>query len=256
MDLQKLKETMPFQWRTQSINDKGAQCVAYIDSRQAAERLDEVVGPANWQCDYKVINDNLYAGVGIWDDSIKQWVWKWDCGVESKQDAEKGAASDSFKRACVKWGIGRFLYDLDIQRVKTEKYSSGKLYPCDDDGNILWTGKDLTKFINNRQSNSVADTETSTKKESGISTRYAKPTTEPTYSGGTKAWSKAVVEKAGAVEKDGVKGSAALLKFVPAYNEAYGTKYKTVQDFDTDELLTRLIGFVEDSVPEKLKKDK
>ena len=52
----------------------------------------------------------MYAGVGIWNDTLKQWVWKWDCGTESYTEKQKGEASDSFKRACFNLGIGRELY--------------------------------------------------------------------------------------------------------------------------------------------------
>lgn len=94
MDLKKLTEPMPYRWRVQTQSDYGAQCVAYIDSRQVAERLDEAVGPDNWQDEYKVVNGNLYAGVGIWSGD-KGWVWKWDCGTESNTEREKGEASDA-----------------------------------------------------------------------------------------------------------------------------------------------------------------
>ena len=48
--------------------------------------------------------------MGIFSPQANCWVWKWDCGTESNTEKEKGEASDSFKRACVNWGIGRELY--------------------------------------------------------------------------------------------------------------------------------------------------
>lgn len=118
-NLSDLKNTMPYQWRVQSFskNKPVAQCVAYIDARDVMNRLDQVVGPENWQDDYRVINNQLFAGIGIYIKN--QWVWKWDTGTESQTEKEKGIVSDSFKRAAVKWGIGRFLYDLEIKMVKT-----------------------------------------------------------------------------------------------------------------------------------------
>jgi len=95
MDLSKLKAEMPFKWRIQSQNDRGATCVAYVDSRLVQDRLDEVCGEANWQSDYKVINSNLYAGVAIKHPESGEWVWKWDCGTESNTEREKGEASDA-----------------------------------------------------------------------------------------------------------------------------------------------------------------
>lgn len=246
MDLKELTKVMPFKWRVQQQNERGATCVAYIDSRQVAERLDEAVGPENWQSNYTVVKDNLYAGIGIWNEKTCQWVWKYDCGTESNTEKEKGEASDAFKRAGVKWGIGRFLYDLDLQRVNVKQHTTGKTYPCDDNGKILWSGDDLTEFINKRMTNvSKAPTE---------APRYATPTAPPTYTApsATATWSDKVTKKAGKVEKDGLKGSAALSKYISEYNKVNSTDYKTITDFKTDDLLLKLIKFVEEFVPQNL----
>lgn len=104
--LKELKKEIPYKWR----KGHGNSDLAYINARDAMTLLDEVVGPENWQCDYKQIKDVVYCGVSIKIDG--EWVIKWDAGDESNIEAEKGEASDSFKRACVKWGIGRFLYDI------------------------------------------------------------------------------------------------------------------------------------------------
>ena len=75
--------------------------------------LDETVGPENWQREHYECKGNLYCRVGIRmqrQDGSVEWVWKSDCGTESYTDKEKGESSDSFKRACVNWGIGRELY--------------------------------------------------------------------------------------------------------------------------------------------------
>jgi hypothetical protein len=126
MKLQDLKKEIPFKWRVQSSNQYGASCVAYIDARDAQDLLDEVVGQENWQCKYSEHKGNLFCEVGI--KCGEDWVWKSDCGTESNVEKEKGEASDSFKRACVMWGIGRFLYSKTIVKlpVKEEK---GKWIP-------------------------------------------------------------------------------------------------------------------------------
>ena len=106
-------------FRVQSINKGGyATILAYKDARVDMNRLDEVLTPYGWQRDYKVIDGNLYCGVGIWNDKTDQWIWKWDVGTESMADKEKGKASDSFKRACFNVGIGRELYDYPLISVK------------------------------------------------------------------------------------------------------------------------------------------
>lgn len=147
MNLKDLQKEIPYKWRVQSYskNKPMAQCVAYVDSRDVQRLLDEVVGAENWQDDYKEVKGNVYAGIGI--KVGDEWVWKWDCGVESNMDAQKGEASDAFKRASVKWGIGRFLYDLDIQYIDANEAKTNSNYPycVDKSGKRIW---DITKHIN------------------------------------------------------------------------------------------------------------
>lgn len=87
---------------------KGAQLLLYKDARCDMNILDETVGAANWQRKHEEHRGNLFCSVGIKEDG--EWIWKEDAGAESNTEAEKGHASDSFKRACVNWGIGRELY--------------------------------------------------------------------------------------------------------------------------------------------------
>jgi hypothetical protein len=147
MNLKDLHQKIDCRWRVQSFskNKASAQCVAYIDARQVMDLLDEVVGSENWQDDYKVIDGKLLAGIGIKTDN--GWVWKWDTGTESNMEAEKGQMSDAFKRAGVKWGIGRFLYDMDIVYVDANEPKSDKNFPyvVDKQGKRVW---DLTEYIN------------------------------------------------------------------------------------------------------------
>ena len=101
------------------------------------------------------VKNTMVCSIGIKCGS--DWVWKSDGGTETEVEAEKGELSDSFKRAAVKWGIGRFLYDLDIQHVKTNapkldpnfKGEGAVKYPyvVDDSGKQVW---DITEFINNK----------------------------------------------------------------------------------------------------------
>ena len=106
-------------FRVQSINNGGyATILAYKDARVDMKRLDEVAGPARWKKDYSVINNQLFCGVSIFDMETAQWVTKWDVGTESFTEAEKGQASDAFKRACFNWGIGRELYDYPMISIK------------------------------------------------------------------------------------------------------------------------------------------
>lgn len=98
--------------KVKQVKENGSVFLLYKTARTDMDLLDETVGPMNWQSNYKVVNDNLYAGIGICN--CGEWIWKWDCGIESRADGEgnekKGEASDAFKRAGFKWGIGRELY--------------------------------------------------------------------------------------------------------------------------------------------------
>ncbi|MFK5891906.1 MAG: hypothetical protein QM504_01645 [Pseudomonadota bacterium] len=96
-------------FRVQSINKSGgATFLAYKNSRVDIQRLNSVIGAGNWQRKHSEGNAN--CTVSIWNPDIEQWVGKEDTGTESRHDAEKGKASDSFKRACFNWGIGIELY--------------------------------------------------------------------------------------------------------------------------------------------------
>lgn len=94
--------------RINTINEKGLTLLLYKDARVDQNILDETVGEMNWQ--RKHTRDNANCVVSIWDSNKCQWIEKEDTGTESFSEAEKGLASDSFKRACFNWGIGRELY--------------------------------------------------------------------------------------------------------------------------------------------------
>jgi hypothetical protein len=120
MDIKKLSEPLSIDqidFRVQSINKGGyATILAYKDARVDQVRLDEVVGPLGWQRQHLHSNHNCI--VSIWCDDKKAWVSKEDTGTESNTEQQKGLASDSFKRACFNWGIGRELYDYPLIQVK------------------------------------------------------------------------------------------------------------------------------------------
>ena len=120
MDLTKLTEPLAItdiDFRIQSINKGGyATILAYKDARVDMNRLDQVCGALNWKREHT--RDNHNCIVSIWDEDKKQWVSKEDTGTESYTEKDKGLASDSFKRACFNWGVGRELYDYPLIQVK------------------------------------------------------------------------------------------------------------------------------------------
>lgn len=103
--------------RIQSINYFSVTLLLYKDARVDQNILDETVGELNWQKAYS--RDNQNCTVSIWDAEKKRWISKEDTGTESYTEKEKGLASDSFKRACFCWGIGRELYTTPLVRIPT-----------------------------------------------------------------------------------------------------------------------------------------
>ena len=123
MDIEKLREPLPIEsidFRVQSVNKGGyATILAYKDARVDMNRLDEVVGALNWKREHK--DNNKTCIVSIWNEKTSQWISKEDVGTQSNTEAAKGLASDSFKRACFNFGIGRELYDYPVISIKLEK---------------------------------------------------------------------------------------------------------------------------------------
>lgn len=109
MEFRKLRAD-EIECRIAQVKNNGISLLLYKNARCDMNILDEVIGQMNWQRDHKDLKGRMYAGIGIFDPQKNEWIWKWDCGAESYTEAEKGEASDSFKRAGFNWGIGRELY--------------------------------------------------------------------------------------------------------------------------------------------------
>lgn len=111
--------------RVGQAKENGVSLLLYKNARVDMQILDETVGSENWQREHYECKGNLFCRVGInvnyADKSApEKWVYKSDCGTESNTDAEKGEASDSFKRACFNWGIGRELYTPPFIWIKKD----------------------------------------------------------------------------------------------------------------------------------------
>lgn len=115
--------------KPQIVKENSFSLLLYKNARVDMELLDEVVGPLNWQ--RKHSRDNANCIVAIYDEDKKIWVEKEDTGTESFAEKEKGLASDSFKRACFNWGIGRELYSAPTIWINDSKHitksNNGKL---------------------------------------------------------------------------------------------------------------------------------
>lgn len=115
--------------RVSTVTEKGVSLLLYKDARVDQNILDETLGIEGWQRDHKELKGNIYCGVGVYSESLAQWIWKWDAGSESNTEAVKGEASDSFKRACFNLGIGRELYTAPfiwVNRTDVDLVESGK----------------------------------------------------------------------------------------------------------------------------------
>lgn len=142
--------------RISTVSKRGVSLLLYKDARVDQNILDETVGPMNWQRSHS--RDNANCTVSIWDAEKKQWISKEDTGKESNTEAEKGLASDSFKRACFNWGIGRELYTapfiwLDAKTCKIEESGrtdrNGKpIYTCSERFKVSKIGYDDERNIN------------------------------------------------------------------------------------------------------------
>lgn len=111
--------------RIAQIKENGLTLLLYKDARCDMNILDEVVGPIGWKREHNMIGDRLYCTVSIQADN-GEWISKQDVGTESYTEKEKGQASDSFKRACFNWGIGRELYTAPFIWVSSKDCNISK----------------------------------------------------------------------------------------------------------------------------------
>ena len=126
--------------RISTVTTSGLSLLLYKDARCDMNILDETVGPLNWQRCHS--RENANCTVSIWDAEKKQWISKEDTGKESFTEAEKGLASDSFKRACFNWGIGRELYTAPFIWIPADKCSISGSGRKDRNNREIMTSKD------------------------------------------------------------------------------------------------------------------
>lgn len=112
--------------RVAQANEYGVSLLLYKDARCDQNILDETVGAMNWMRSHT--RDNANCIVSLWDEKKQQWISKEDTGTESNTEKEKGLASDSFKRACFNWGIGRELYTAPNIKIRPEDCTALKQY--------------------------------------------------------------------------------------------------------------------------------
>jgi hypothetical protein len=123
-------------WRVGPTNEKSrkpddplrGQPLIYIDARTVMDRLDSVCGFDNWQNNYTPgVGTSIVCNIGI--RVAGEWIWKADGAGATDMEADKGALSDAFKRAAVRWGIGRYLYDIKAPWITLAKRGNTAFIP-------------------------------------------------------------------------------------------------------------------------------
>lgn len=167
--------------RISQMKDDGLSLLLYKDARCDQNILDEVVGPYNWKREHT--RDNRNCVVSLWDEGKGQWISKEDTGTESNTEREKGLASDSFKRACFNWGIGRELYTAPFIFIKKGDYTTAKNGKCYDrftvDGITTDKGVIVGLQIKNQKLNKIVYKWGKVEKADKAPDRPQEPDTEP-----------------------------------------------------------------------------
>lgn len=135
-DLKKHFHPSLIKWRVGATNSGRGKPLAYIDARDVMRRLDGVLGPENWSDHYEETNSGrvicrLSINISLETEEFGRWITKSDGAGSTGFEGEKGAISDAFKRAAVKWGIGQYLYNVETPWIELSK---GKYMPNDFNG--------------------------------------------------------------------------------------------------------------------------
>ena len=137
----RLLEADEIEVRVATVSEKGVSLLLYKDARVDQKILDETFGAFGWERRHEVIDGSLYCTVRIRDPETGEWVSKQDVGTKGHTEQEKSQASDSFKRACFNWGIGRELYSAPFIWIPAEKVDirrRGEKLQCADRFRVDW----------------------------------------------------------------------------------------------------------------------
>ena len=118
-------------WRAGSLSrdKKRAQALAYAEPRVYEDRLNDVLGP-DWSCRFITWGDQrllceltvtVADGLGGARDVTRTSTGEFDSGDKVAQGT--AAEAQAFKRACSKFGLGRYLYDLPLTWVGYDENS-------------------------------------------------------------------------------------------------------------------------------------
>ena len=119
-----LNEPFPvedIEWRIQQSGEKSgrpwAMVLAYVTNRAIMERLDSTFGMYSWKNEFTAgPNGGLLCGICVFHNN--EWITKWDGADNTQIESIKGGLSSAMKRCAVQWGIGRYLYNLEVTFAK------------------------------------------------------------------------------------------------------------------------------------------
>ena len=142
------------------VNNNGervAGCTAHIDARDVMNRLDSVVGWQNWNDEYLVVGSkNVECRLTV------MGITKIDVGQIPTDggfaDPLKSAYSDALKRAAVKFGIGRHLYEMEMKwlpfdgfRIITATQTATQTAPTNKNGSAkLMSAESFVKYCRDK----------------------------------------------------------------------------------------------------------
>lgn len=214
--------------RISTVTQTGCSLLLYKDARCDMRLLDETFGPMNWMRSHELIDGNLYCNVSVWDNEKKMWITKQDVGTESYTEKEKGQASDSFKRACFNFGIGRELYTAPfiwVNITKEDLNANGKIKTTFKVQSIGYNDKrEITSLV-------IVDNKGNKRYEMG---KVIKPKTEPQKSGQTDTLAMALQEVNAAQSIETIKQICDNYRTVLGKNEVFvkavNNKVNTIKD--------------------------
>ena len=189
----------------------------YKNARIDMKILDELYTPMGWRRTHKLIGDNLYCLVEVFNPATKEWIGKEDVGVESNTEAEKGQASDAFKRACVNWGIGRELYTAPKVSIELNE----KEYSIDQNKRIkVWASFSVSLIEYDKKNRTISNLE--------IVDRFGRVRFSMNPFGSTSPEDKSSVPDKNAVETRKAVRAVASPKYKPLDPDTY---YKIIKNF-------------------------